>query len=135
RRCWSSTPAWSARMQVDLGFRSRPWQAQVFRSFQRFNVVVVHRRGGKTWLGIMKLVDDALRNTRERPRYAYLAPLLKQSKAVAWDLLKAQVRKVPAVEINESELWIQFPNQAQIRLFGADSADALRGQYFDGIVG
>ena len=36
--------------------------------------------------------------------------------------------------LNESELRIDYPNGSRIRLFGADNADALRGQYFDGLV-
>lgn len=35
---------------------------------------------------------------------------------------------------NEAELWIQLPNGARIQLFGADNADAIRGNYLDGIV-
>jgi hypothetical protein len=119
---------------IDLGFRPRPWQADSLRRRKRFNVEVVHRRGGKTVVKIMRLIDAALRNTRPNPRYGYVAPLLKQAKAIAWDYLKNYARKLPGCSINESELYVEFPNGARIRIFGADNPDSLRGLYFDGVV-
>jgi hypothetical protein len=67
-------------------------------------------------------------------RFAYVAPFYKQAKSVAWDYLKRFVQPIPGVEINESELRVDFPNGSRVQLFGADKADALRGLYFDGIV-
>lgn len=119
---------------IDLGFAPRPWQAECFRRFKRFSVVVVHRRGGKTVMAILRLVDAALRSPHQNGRYGYIAPLLKQAKGIAWDYLKDYARKIPDTVINESELWVQFTNGARIRLFGADNPDALRGLFFDGVV-
>ncbi len=119
---------------IDLGFAPRPWQSACFKAFKRFSVVVVHRRGGKTVMAIMRLVDAALRCQRERGRYGYIAPLLKQAKGIAWDYLKAYARKVPGTIVNEAELWVEFPNGARVRLYGADNPDSLRGLYFDGVV-
>ena len=121
---------------IDLGFRPREWQTVAFKGMhgKRFGCEVVHRRGGKTVKAVIKLVDAALRFTGERGRFGYIAPQLKQAKGVAWDYLKGFALKVPGTECNESELWVQFPNGARIRLFGADNPDALRGLYFDGVV-
>lgn len=119
---------------IDLGFRPRPWQHDVFVSLKRFGVLVVHRRGGKTVLAILKLIDAALRHPVGLGRFAYIAPQLKQAKGIAWDYLKLYARKVPGTIINESELWVKFPNGAQVRLFGADNPDSIRGFYFDGVV-
>lgn len=119
---------------VDLGFRPRDWQSQCFRRMRRFSVIVVHRRGGKTVMAIAKLIDAGLRNPNPLARYAYLAPLLKQAKTVAWDLLKSFASKIPGAEINEGELRVTLPHGAQIRLFGADNPDALRGVGLDGAV-
>lgn len=119
---------------IDLGFVPRPWQRECYVRFKRFSVVVVHRRGGKTVMAVMRLMDAALRCALERGRYAYVAPQLKQAKGLAWDYLKAYARQVPDTQINEQELWVQFPNGARIRIFGADNPDSLRGFYFDGIV-
>lgn len=37
-------------------------------------------------------------------------------------------------QINESELRVDYHNGGQVRLYGADNADALRGIYLDGVV-
>jgi hypothetical protein len=119
---------------IDLGFRPRRWQAARLAALRRFNVIVAHRQSGKTELVLAKLVDDALRSTRPFARFGYVAPFLKQAKAVAWDRLKAHARMIPGTIINESDLSVEFPNGARIRLFGADNPDSLRGMVFEGLV-
>jgi phage terminase large subunit len=37
-------------------------------------------------------------------------------------------------DVNESELRVDYHNGGQVRLYGADNADALRGIYLDGVV-
>ncbi len=106
----------------------------MFRALKRFSVLIVHRRGGKTLAAVMRLIDSALKNTLPRARYAYIAPELKQAKAVAWDYLRHYALKMPRSTVNESELWVQLPNGARIRIYGADDPDSLRGLYFDGVV-
>lgn len=119
---------------ADLGFRPRPWQERCLRARRRFSIVVVHRRGGKTVQAIVKLIDAAIQCNLERPRFAYIAPELKQAKGVAWDYLRAYAAKIPGTVINQAELWVELPNKARIRLYGADNPDSLRGLYFDGVV-
>jgi hypothetical protein len=36
--------------------------------------------------------------------------------------------------ISISELRVDYPNESQVRLYGADNADSLRGIYLDGVV-
>lgn len=125
---------------VDLKYRPRAWQARVHRERKRFSVLVLHRRAGKTVYAVKELLlgDEArgLRGALGTPdgRFAYVAPYYAQAKAVAWDLLKKDARLIPGAVIRESELKVEFPNGATIRLFGADNPDALRGLGFDGIV-
>lgn len=104
-------------------------------------VCVAHRRWGKTESAVASLITAAHAETRPNGMYAYVAPFLKQAKAIAWRKLKRYVAgiygqnwKTSGVLKNESELWIEFPNGARIQLFGADNADAMRGLHFDGIV-
>lgn len=103
---------------------------------QRFSCEVVHRRGGKTVSRVNELIKSGLTCTKDRPRFAYIAPYLKQAKAVVWDYLKHY--SAPFIEygasFNESELRVDYPNGAQVRLYGADNPDALRGIYLDGVV-
>lgn len=96
--------------------------------------MVAHRRFGKTVGAINDLIRDALTITRPNVRVAYIAPYYSQAKAVAWDYAKEFTAVIPGVKINESELRIDFPNGARLRLFGADNYNALRGMYFDAVV-
>ncbi len=55
---------------------------------------------------------------------------------MVWDyLLEAlnPLREIGATS-HESELRCDYPNGGQVRLYGADNADALRGIYLDGVV-
>ncbi len=103
---------------------------------QRFACLVCHRRAGKTVACIHDLQDAALRSTLVRPRYAYIAPLRNQAKAVAWDYLKAAMSPLRdlGATVNEAELRVDYPNGGQVRLHGSDNPDALRGIYLDGVV-
>src|SRR5262249_20151545 len=122
----------------DLGYRPRPWQQRCHLARQRFTVLAVHRRSGKTELALMELLDAALRCQAPLPFFCYITPFLKQAKAVAWARIKQRIeplRLVGGVDINEADLSVTLThNQATIRLFGADNADALRGLRLDGAV-
>jgi len=119
---------------VRLPYRPRPLQRDLHRRMRRFNVLVCHRRFGKTILAINHLIRAAATSERERPRYAYLAPLYKQAKAAAWDYLKHYSAPIPLVRTMESELRVDLPNGGRIVLLGSDNPDALRGIYLDGVV-
>jgi hypothetical protein len=105
------------------------------RSKARFACVVSHRRAGKTVACVHELLLGIDKCKRERPRFAYVAPFLKQAKGVAWDYLRAAVATLPAkqVKVHESELRVDLAG-GQVRLYGADNPDALRGLYLDGVV-
>ena len=121
-------------MKIDLGFYPRSWQAEALQALKRFSVLVVHRRGGKTVLAVMQLVHAALKNQTGNGRYAYVAPLFRQAKAVAWDYLKHYSSKIPGTKINESECYVELTNGCRIRIYGADNPDSLRGVWLDGLV-
>jgi hypothetical protein len=112
----------------------REHQRCLYDARQRFNVWVCHRRFGKTVLALYQLIADAYSNTRPRPRYGYLAPLYRQGKVIAWDLLKHLTRQLPGTKINEAELRVDLTGDRRIQIFGADNPDALRGLYLDGAV-
>ena len=103
---------------------------------QRFACIVTHRRAGKTVACIHDLQLGATQSNKIRPRFAYLSPFLKQSKAVAWDYLRGAMAPLRAIgaSAHETELRVDYPNGGQVRLYGADNPDALRGIYLDGIV-
>lgn len=124
--------------RIDLGYNPRPWQRSVHGKRKRFTVVAVHRRGGKSEVAIMELIDAALSFQQELGLFFYVAPLLKQAKVIAWQRIKQKCGPLVAagvVEINESELYIKFLNNgAMIRIYGADNPDAMRGVRLDGVV-
>ena len=123
---------------VRFGFPLREWQKLCAKIKVRFLVLVLHRRAGKTELGLKKLLDSAVKTELEMALYFYVAPLLKQAKIIAWSRLKQMVAPlVPfgAVIINESELFVRFPhNGSIIRIYGADNPDGMRGVRLDGCV-
>lgn len=123
-----------ATHNIDLGYQPRPWQEHVHRNRKKRNVLVVHRRAGKTILAIMELIHEALSTTKHMARFSYVAPHRNQAKNIVWAILKEKVKAIPETIISESELWIEFPNGARLCLYGADNADALRGTYNDGLV-
>lgn len=122
--------------EVLIPYQPRPLQLQIHGALdeKRFGVVVCHRRFGKTVLAVNQLIKGAATCDKERPRFGYIAPTLKQAKAVAWDYLKHYTQPIPGVVYNETELRADLPNDARVRLFGADNPDSLRGIYLDGVV-
>lgn len=123
----------SAR-RVIIPYAPRPLQREVHDTRQRFAVLVCHRRFGKTVFAVNDLLREALRRGDRHWRAGYLAPWLKQSKSLAWDYLKVYAGHLPGVRFSETELWARLPNGARIRLYGADNADAIRGEYFNDLV-
>jgi phage terminase large subunit len=122
--------------RVRLDYRPRRQFVAFHRRSERFACIVTHRRAGKTVACIHDLHRGATRSQKLRPRYAYLAPFLRQSKAVAWDYLRAAIEpaRVAGARAHENELRIDYANGGQVRLYGADNPDAMRGIYLDGVV-
>lgn len=99
----------------------------------RWFIGVAHRRAGKTVADINELVIGSTKCTLPNPRFAYVAPQLNQAKDIAWVYLKEYTAFL-SPKINESELWVELPGGARIRIYGADNPDRLRGIYLDGVV-
>lgn len=125
-----------AERRILIPYRPRLLQRVIHGALERFRwaVVICHRRFGKTVLAINQLQKAALLCEKERPRFAYIAPTYRQGKAVAWDYMKHYAAAIPGHDVNESELRIDFPNGGQVRIYGADNPDSLRGIYLDGVV-
>lgn len=117
-----------------LRLKVRPQLRPLVRPKTRFSVAVAHRRAGKTVAAVQRLIVSALGCERERPRTAYIAPTYKQAKAVAWDYLKEFARPVMEGDPHETELRVTLLNGSQVRLYGAENYDALRGIYLDDVV-
>lgn len=111
-----------------------------FREFieseRRFACVVAHRRAGKTFGCVQKLIQRAVGYKREGPpcRYGYIAPTRDQAKDIAWQYLTDYSSAIPGVKFNQAELAITYPNKSVVRLYSGDSYERMRGLYFDGVV-
>ena len=123
---------------IRLDYHPREWQKQCHLQRKRFSVFALHRRAGKTELAIMELLDKAMKFDKELGLFVYVAPFLKQAKAIAWARLKQKIeplRIAGAIDVNEGDLSVTFlHNGAMIRLFGGDNPDAMRGLRLDGSV-
>lgn len=128
-----------AQGSVDTGYKPRALQDYLHRSFKRFNVIVCHRRFGKTVCVLNDMIDRGLFNNLKNPQYAYLAPTYGQAKRVAWDYLKDIVKNLPNIAINEAELRIDIlredrGDKIRFVLLGAENPGSLRGLYLDGVI-
>lgn len=121
---------------ITIPYRARPEQRAIHAqmSGKRFGVLVCHRRLGKTVLAVNQLIRGALTCKLERPRFGYIAPTYTQGKSSAFDYFCHYARAIPNIKINQTELRVDFPNGGQVRIYGGDNPDSLRGLYFDGVV-
>ena len=128
----------SSAPTISVTFKARqPFIDMVAGNVPRFYVAVCHRRAGKTFASLQRLINAALSAERKHSRYGFVAPLRTQAKAIGWDYVKRfsrQACKPLEPAINEAELRIDFPNSSRIQLAGADNPDAIRGGYYDGCV-
>lgn len=108
-------------------------QWMIYTHPARFRVVVSGRRFGKTMLAVHELTRAG--QVGEKRNVAYVAPTLKQAKRLMWRELKNAVPREAVKYKNETSLEIELAGfESRLRLFGADNADAMRGEGFDFIV-
>lgn len=112
-------------MQVELSH----WQSTVWDDEHRFKVVNVGRRGGKTMVVSLKMVDFAVKNPSVK--IWYIAPTYKQAKQIVWEMLSTIIPKTVIEKKNETELVVTLKNGSKIELKGADNPDSLRGVGID----
>ena len=122
--------------RIEIPYAPRVQQREVHALLERhrFGVLVCHRRFGKTVLGVNHLIKGAVTCKRERPRFGYIAPTYTQGKSTAFDYFRHYSAPIPGHAVNQSELRVDYPNYGQVRIYGADNPDSLRGLYFDGVV-
>jgi len=132
--------------KIGTGYKPRRLQKLIHGALKRFNVLVCHRRFGKTVLAINEILHRGLSNPLRNPQYAYIAPTYKQAKKIAWQYFVDYTRNIPGVKVNKTELTIYIPRPGRIcpetgdrdpdviklMLIGADAPDDLRGIYLDG---
>ena len=112
---------------IQIDYTPRPLQVELHKMLDqnRFNVLVMHRRFGKTVCAINHLLKRAIEEQKPNPRLAYIAPTYRQAKNVAWDYLKQFSSKIPGTKYHETELRCDLPNGARISLLGSENPSSL----------
>ena len=118
-------------MQVKIPYKPRDLQAEMHNKLKRWNVLVMHRRFGKTVFAVNHMIKHVLTCPLPRPRVALVAPTFTQAKRISWDYVKYYAGVIPGVTFNETELRADFPNNGRIMLLSGENPDALRGIYLD----
>lgn len=110
---------------ASLNWQLLPWQLDVWKSPQRFKVIVAGRRTGKSNLSIKKIIAAGL----EAPAGSavlYVGPTQAQTRQIAWDAIIDQGRDViKASHVNSMD--ITLVNGVKIHLRSAENPDTLRG--------
>lgn len=122
---------------MSRGYEPRQAFLPFHQRTQRWSCIVAHRRAGKTVACVMDLLTAALSTKKPNGRYAYIAPYREQAKTAAWSYVQQFAFPVvddPENDLRQSDLIARLNNGSQVRLFGADNPNALRGAYFDGVV-
>jgi hypothetical protein len=112
----------------------RPLQPQydLWTSEERFNVIEVPRRSGKTELakrhGVLEFMEEI-----DLPNFhvAYFAPTFAQVKSIYWEDLKLLVPPWFVRDISETELKIISITGNRIQLYGTDKLSRFEGQIID----
>ncbi len=71
---------------ISTGYQPRKHQDWLHNNLRRFNVVVCHRRFGKSVFAINEMLDKALRCPHRNPQYAYIGPSYGQVERIAWNI-------------------------------------------------
>lgn len=117
--------------EIVIEYTPRKWAKQLHSSLKRWFVLVLHRRAGKTTAVLNHLQRDCLKTPKAQ--FAYIGPTYKQSKRIAWDIIKDIARPIPGIAFNESELTVRYPNGSKLILVGSDNPDSLRGMALWGV--
>lgn len=105
----------------------RPYQLQALRHPARFKFLKIHRKAGKTALGLNKL---QLKCLKKKGIAWYVAPTYSQGKEIVWrdpEMIPKYVPEEVLVKRNESELTLTYITGSVLGVKGADKPDSLRG--------
>lgn len=125
-----------SQREIEIEIVPRPQLAGYLTRKERWAVMVLHRRAGKSFVCIQDLIARAFTHRRAGPplRYAYIAPTRDQTKDIAWKYLVEFTAAIPGVQVNKADLSITLHNEATIRLYSGEAYERLRGIYLDGVV-
>lgn len=121
--------------QISTGFIPRRLQLELRAKMRRFNVIVCHRRFGKTVFAVNHQIDKILRNPLSAPRAAYIAPTFGQAKRISWDYYKRYTQPIPGATPHEQDLRIDYTHNAgRQMLLSAENYVSVKGIYLDDVI-
>ena len=124
-------------VEHEIDYEPRKQFAAFHDRTQRFACIVTHRRAGKTVACIHDLQLGATASS-ESSAALRLSVAVPASSRRRWPGIICAVRWRRCARLgataHESELRVDYPNGGQVRLYGADNPDAMRGIYLDGVV-
>jgi hypothetical protein len=98
---------------------------EVLKAPQRFKILVMHRRAGKSKTALNQQISRAL---YKKGIYYYFLPTYKQAKSVIWDsLIKEHIPQELIEKRNDSELAVYYKNGSIQRFAGCEDVDKHRG--------
>ena len=111
-------------------FHLSPPQKAVYVSPAQRRVAIAGRRGGKSFVGALCLLDDA---TKGPNRVCwYVAPTYRQGKDILWQRLREVIPAAYVLKRNETDLTVHLLNGSVIAIKGVDvDPDKLRGVGID----
>lgn len=102
-----------------------PFQADVFNDSTRFRVVAAGRRTGKSFLGCIEAMNEAITNLGSRT--IVISPTFGMASEAFWPNLKMVINPAWIYKTSISSLEITLINGSRISLKSADNPDSLRG--------
>ena len=121
------------------GFVPEDHQHEMLSSFDQFNVVLAHRRFGKSYADVMFVCERAVECPFPNPRYLIVAATLAQARKIAWQQLMDIANALPGGQVHK-QLWeVSFParngTRAHIGIYGCEKGgEHSRGAYLDGVL-
>src|SRR4051812_43994194 len=100
-----------------------PIQREVALHPARFRVLAMGRRWGKTRLGVVLCLEDALRGGTAW----WVAPSYKVAK-VGWRMLRSVAVQIPGTVLLDGEMEARLPTGGVVAIRSAANPDGLRGE-------
>lgn len=122
-------------LDVKSSYTPRPWQQKFHDGMTRFNVLVAHRRAGKTVMVANECLRQVVLCKHKNPVVYYLCPQKDQAKRNVWEYMKSFYSGMGIIDsISESDLIIKLKGGAKICVNGCEDPRNLRGMYLDFVV-
>lgn len=104
-------------------------QRAVWEDPARFHVLACGRRWGKSRLGALRCIAEALGGGRAW----WVAPSYPMA-AVGWRMIKRLAVQIPGVDVRQVDRLVELPTGGSVQVRSADKPDSLRGDGLDYLV-